>query len=180
MGGKEMATQLLTEAEARKFADKLEAFGNQLSSKEQALLWEILVRASSADGDVQGHFFVNPGDAAIVAHHVPLLHVTWLHAQEHIQHIIAYVNSASVHHPGVHHAGSHSASVHHAGVHAPGSHHPGSHSPSVHTPGSHNPSVHTPGTHTPAVNEPGVNTAQVHTPSVETPAVNNPEVHTPE
>ena len=50
-----MADDTITEAEARTFGEKLRAFGDQLTPKEQLLLSEILMRASMADADVEAH-----------------------------------------------------------------------------------------------------------------------------
>jgi hypothetical protein len=44
----------MTERELTAFADKLEAFGHELSSKEQLLFVEILLRAGVTE-DVEGH-----------------------------------------------------------------------------------------------------------------------------
>jgi hypothetical protein len=44
----------MTERELTAFADKLEGFGRELSSKEQLIFLEILLRAGVAE-DVEGH-----------------------------------------------------------------------------------------------------------------------------
>jgi hypothetical protein len=53
-----MATDTVTQEEIQAFGDKLEAFGNTLSEREQRILAEILLRAASAGDDVEGHMVV--------------------------------------------------------------------------------------------------------------------------
>lgn len=50
-----MVDDVVTETEVRVFGEKLRAFGDQLTPKEQLLLSEILMRASMAESDVDAH-----------------------------------------------------------------------------------------------------------------------------
>lgn len=45
----------MTENEIGTFEEKLKAFGDQLTPKEQVLFAEVLMRAASADHDVEGY-----------------------------------------------------------------------------------------------------------------------------
>ena len=88
-----MATQQLTVFEVKEFADKLEAFGQQLSPKEQAVFGEILRRAAASDEDVEGHaLLVDPSQ---VLHHAPaLLHLktqAWYGMHGYIHALVAHV-----------------------------------------------------------------------------------------
>jgi hypothetical protein len=50
-----MSVEPMSQQEIQLFGEKLEAFGNSLAENEQRLFAEILLRASAADNDVEGH-----------------------------------------------------------------------------------------------------------------------------
>lgn len=52
-----MATTQITEQDVRLFQERLEEFGNSLPPKQQLILAQILVEASSGGDDVEGHMF---------------------------------------------------------------------------------------------------------------------------
>lgn len=85
-----MATQQVTETEAKTFADKLEAFGQRLSPKEQMLLVTILQRASSGgEDDVEGHHMMLD----------PMMIHTLVHLHQIVPLVVHQVSGIAVHAP---------------------------------------------------------------------------------
>jgi hypothetical protein len=64
--------KVMSEAEVKVFGDKLSAFGKALSPKEQALLRQILLRATAAQPEDVGGYDAE-GAESIMVHLTPLL-----------------------------------------------------------------------------------------------------------
>lgn len=61
-----MATEYMTRDEVKAFGDKLNAFGQGLSPKEQRLLAVILLQAAAGAAEVEGHDYPTIEDRGAV------------------------------------------------------------------------------------------------------------------
>jgi hypothetical protein len=95
-----MIVQRMSPGEMEAFSRKLEAFGGQLSTKEQALFAEILLRAASApeEDDVEGHMFdvATQVIASGLPHHMThLAGLSWIDFHHHVHSLIQQIGGFS-------------------------------------------------------------------------------------